>query len=278
MLKTYLNKLFSILLTVLFILASVSHVNAEPVNSKEDGNVPEVVILNQEQARQHMDAIRKGMSDAYSKGHDWKAVDNFLKHQGLKVIIPHGIADKDSSNNDVTIYQPSVAWDQWMGAYLIDGTWQWKRDTLGRPLWDADISTPGNVGGLDGAGLWWSNGTQVQMLNGGVAFITYDYYGSSNYYTTPWNCDQYGVVFEEQDTASYATAPGGFNYTWDSGSIEAWVRVSGTGPTYLKTSLGHDWDVASVSGVNIGTSGINFTFTDTIHSWQGASGPKSWSW
>lgn len=239
-------------------------------------NHPTPWITDKEAVKQREDKITKGLADIYARTHDWKAVDNFLKSQGMEVVVPNGIAQKDSVNSDVSYYSPSVYYDPGTGKYSINGSWQWKKNSSGIPIWYYDYSFPGNVGGSDAAGVWLSNPAGI-TLDSNIYLVTYDSNRGSYTTSTAWDWNEYGAVFKLQDYSWYdSSLSWGENYNWDSGTVVLWTTVAGSGSTYLKTYLAHDWYAPEISSASIGPSGISFTLQDTTKSWQGTSSPYTW--
>lgn len=185
-------------------------------------------ITDKDAVKQREEKITKGMSDTYAKTHDWKAVDNFAKSQGMEVVLPSGISQKDSYNTDVNYYAPSVYYDPGTGKYVINGSWQWKRNSSGLPGWWYDYTYCGNVGGNDAAGVWIGNPSGI-TLDSNIYLVTYDTTGGSYTTNTAWDWDSYGAVFKAQDYSFYDSSSLGENYNLDSGTVVLWTNVSGSG-------------------------------------------------
>ncbi|MDI3477632.1 MAG: hypothetical protein PWQ59_1157 [Thermoanaerobacterium sp.] len=234
-------------------------------------------ITDENQIKERTSNISKGIFDAYakSKTNNLENVDKYLKSQGFDIINPAGIIE-DSVSDEVNIYEPSVYYDPATGLYVLNASFKWKRDSGGIPYWRYDLNAPGSVGGLDGIGLWIGNPAGI-TLQSNMYLVTYDYNLSQYKTSTPWNWNQYGVAFKSQDKCWYDNVPGLYNYNWDSGTLVVWISVSGTGSTYLKTTLGHDWNTTQLQSVSISSSGLSFSFGTGNNYWQGTSLPYTWS-
>lgn len=224
-----------------------------------------------------IERINKGIFEAFALNKSMDDIDNYLKSEGFEKV---SIDENVSANSDstyVTYYKPSVYYDSYTGLYVINAAWAWKRYSNNIPQWYNDFgSLPGNMGGQDGAGLWVSNPKGITFKK--FSMTTYDAKLGATNYTTPWDWNQYGVVFKGQDKTWFdSRVPGGYNYNWDSGAVVAWASVAGTGSTYLKTKLAHDWNSTDLSGCSISSTDISFTFNNTSSKWQGTSQPYTWT-
>lgn len=281
------RKLLSLILIigVIFTFNSLVIAAQEPIDQQGikfafNNNKQKPWITDSDKIKERIDKITKGMSNAYSREKSWKAIDDYFKSQGMEVISPSGIVDPDSTNTQVNIYQPSVYYDPGTGLYALNASWTWKKDAKGIPYWWYDITVPevtANMGGYDGAGLWISNPTGI-TLKSNMYLVTYDYNLKSYTTSTPWDWTNYGAAFKAQDKSwPDSSISLGHNYNWHSGTVVVWVSATGSGSTYLKTTLGHDWKTTLIDSVTINSGGLTFTFKNGSNYWQGTSTPVTWS-
>lgn len=247
--------------------------------------IPRVAFADTSLNRQK--SISLAIADVWNRTHNEKAVQEYLRRQGLELISAPEIdpitklaknsrPSGDSSPSDMYIPGPTVYYDRGMGQYLFYFNWSWNSNCQPgggsggtAPCWYANTPwSPGAVGGLDGWGINVSDSTvltlQFQQLvtndNNGVQTWV-----ASNASPTSGNA---GAVVQQQDNWKSAGTYG--VYDCDHGSFTIWMKPTGThvSNVQIKSYVAHDWDKTGISSVSVSTSAISFNFSSTAASWQ----------
>lgn len=276
------------LLIVLFLIGSLLLSNNALVIAKDNNDAPtfklelkekkgKPKITDPKEVEERMNIISEGMKQAFGKNANTQDVVDYLKSEGLEIIEVTEVPSATSVNDQVTYSKPVTAYDPSTGRYAIAAYWDWKTTDSGLYYWAWDLPTfPGNVGGYDAGGLWISNPTGITFRQFSMTTWSKDL-GERFDYSTPWDWNQYGVTFKGQDTCWLENYGSTWDYSMDSGQVLAWVSVSGSGTTYLKTTYAHDWNSTTVNSCTISSSGISITFTNGTNGWQGTSQPTTWT-
>jgi hypothetical protein len=182
------------------------------------------------------------------------------------------LTSDDSENDDVTMSTPSVYYNTQQGRYEAMATFRWLSCGSYPCYWyESDGGT--NLGGYDGFGL--SIGKLVTRKT--QSFYVYTASGTRTTYTNPWDADDSGATYRNQDKF---TCGKGCGYNWDHGLlVYSFGLRSGCprGNYAVNSKLGHTWDSTSVSGISVTTKGVTISFDKQEHYWQ-AVNPQQRNW
>ena len=224
--------------------------------------------------------IVAAMEAMYEKGRSQAEVDEMLESEfGWIPIVTadEGIATLASENKDVDMRTPSVYYNSQQGRYEASAWFYWE-DCGTQRCWKDDrpfacqISSC-SFGGYDGFGL--SIGKLVTRRT--QSFSTYTEGNVRTSYSNPWDADDSGATFQNQDrtTCSQYSC-----YNWDHGVLIYSFTIRAGCPTgnySIKSKLAHTWDGAAVSSITVSTSGIGVTFSGNSNRWQ-AVNPIARNW
>jgi hypothetical protein len=170
-----------------------------------------------------------------------------------------------STNSDVTMGTPYVAFDTVAHRYTAYAKYHWDSDAF-----------ESNVGGLDGLALRFNR----NMTNNGV---TGTFYGKSTgpigatTVRNPTDNSSAGVGYRLQDFW-VALVGGKVDYNVWSGSVTMDVARPACGTSVqLYGAYMHSWGSDSLTGFSISTSGFGLSWKNGDQSWKAASQSGTWT-
>lgn len=150
--------------------------------------------------------------------------------------------------------------------YIASAFFNWNNH-----LWQADITSSGHVGGKDCFGMSFSRPVNILAKS----FQTWD---RNNILKINSSIADYqnnnGVCFKKYDDCEFTASPAQWNYFWDCGFITVTFTPQSTGTYAIWQTMGHTWNTTDISGVALGSGGINISFNKTNSKWS-AVAPRS---
>lgn len=290
------KKLFSCLLVALLLMsffASQSFAKENDMTSSETNGVKSEIKVDLHEAKGNPKFSKKEelarhrwfektiiQMNAGGKSKD--EVDAYLKQNGIEVVESSSQIDGDfsilSQAENVTMYKPSIYWDNILRQYIIQGNMVWKTDGSGTKYWQFDTGLfPDLVGGTDGIGIELGPNTYCQLQDYSLA--TVDSEGDDVY--TYYNAEDYdpnrGVVFKIQDRTWWNSAGTDVDYTLDAYYVYSYWTVSQpVSNLSVRQRYAHTWSSTGCTP-SIGTNGITFSFTSSSNRWETVSDPYYWN-
>ncbi len=201
-------------------------------------------------------------------------VDAMLESEYGWVLVAAGeddITTMASQNFNVDMKTPTVYYNTQQGRYEAAAWFYWKDCGTDR-CWRQDIFIGRNIGGYDGFGL----SVAKLVTRKTQYFSTYTESNVRTTYSNPWDADDSGATFRNQDSVDGA----GRQYNWDHGSlVYAFTIRAGCprGDYQINSKLAHTWSGARVDAITVSTGGIAVTFGGSSERWQAVNPvPKSW--
>jgi hypothetical protein len=209
------------------------------------------------------------------QGKDQDKIDARLQADFGWVAVSQGgdeIVALSTENSNVTMTTPTVYWNSSQGRYEASAAFYWK-NCGSRRCWYDDFPFFGpNVGGYDGFGLSISK----LVTRRTQFFSVYTETGTRTSYPNPWDADDSGATFRNQDKMTCEKAC----YNWDHGIlIYAFTIRPGcpSGNYQINSKLGHTWSGAGVSSISVSLNGISVTFAGSNEHWQAVNPtPRNW--
>jgi hypothetical protein len=182
------------------------------------------------------------------------------------------IGPNESENQDVELSTPSVYYNTQQGRYEAFAWFHWQMCGLWK-CWLQDYFGQDKIGEYDGFGL--SIGRLVTRVT--QSMYVYTEHGESTTYRNPWDADDSGATFRNQDKMLCGPAS---CYNWDHGLIVYSFHLRRTCPkgNYpINTKIGHTWSSTGVTDITVSLTGISITFDEVPHRWQ-AVNPTQRNW
>lgn len=239
------------------------------------------LIIDPIKKQERREFIKTKTIDILKKTSSIEAVEEWLQSQGIIKLVPveeTEITDEIgimSTSDNIATPTVSVYYDSLADEYTINGNWKW---LSGAWVNDLPSGFGGNVGGHDVSGIWFADGINLKMVDNS-AYMLMRKVGNQYWGTTAnisdW--DSNGVALQAQDNAWVANTAYNYDYNFDSGYSAVTVYTVQPTSCYVRTKFGHTWSSTGISSVNVTSSGISISFTNTSNRWDKTSNIKTFS-
>lgn len=249
------------------------------VNLKEAKGNPELTEA-EKKARLHW--LETTIINMRTENKTWEEIANSLKGNGFELITSPESDREDTSSplstgEQVTMYRPSIIYDNVAKEYVIIGEMEWNYDGDNFCFfWYHD--TPyfgGDVGGCEGVGLelGYSPYTKLEQY----FLVGIDTRGNQERFTNPFDWDPtYGVTFNPQDRCWDPWY--GKDYNFHKYMIfSTWTVSRPVSNLPVKHRYAHTWSSTGVTSATVGPNGITFTFSSESNKWTVVSPPCYWT-
>lgn len=221
------------------------------------------------------DIMRKA-SNERAKKKDLNALTQYILEHAEDAIIYNpnlNSVSTFSSNGDVSVYRPVIAYYSSSKRTQVVGTMVWDSTTH---ILDGN-SRVGDVGGNDALALAFSNVSDKAL--GGIlswGIFTYDRYGTESFVSydateTVKSGSSWAVSFEGQDRI-HKNKNNALDYTWNSAEIEVlfdsnFYNLTGV----VNMTYAHTWDTTELTGFSIASGDppiVTYNFSKKTNAWK----------